>query len=469
MQLLTTSAREPGEQRLRNPEPGFGPVGAARVRILLTAALGPLVIGYTAVAALLAVITATAENAQFSAVGVLLAAGPGWLAAHQVPVEISGHPLGMLPLLPTIGMGLITARIAAGGSQRLGWREPVHAIALAGVMAGAHALFGLVIALGSQRIPLQIHPIAAFLVPGLFAGLTATAGLAKRCGLVSAARSYLDPIALRGVWAGALGLAALLAGGAVVLTLSVALSTSTVHDLFAPGLGTDLGLFLLSVGYLPNAIVAGLSFAAGPGFSIGSVSINPIAVSGGQVPGVPLLAGIPAHHAVWWPALMLLPAAAGVLVGWSVRAIDEDPLARLRTVGVAGALVAFSCVVLGTLAGGRLGNGPFDPVSVPVGVASVVAFCWIVLPGGLVAFFFGPRRPASLPTSDLGEYAVGEELESEELLGEPAEADEVAEETDEAADESAFAPDSDADDQAEGDVIDSTAESVDGDELDPDR
>jgi hypothetical protein len=469
MQLLATSAREPGEQRWSNPEPGFGPVGAARVRVLLTAALTPLVIGYTAVAALFAVITATSENAQFSAVGVLLAAGPGWLAAHQVPVEISGHPLGMLPLLPTIGMGLLIARNAAVGSQRLGWREPVQAIALAGVMAGAHALFGLVIALGCQGSPLEIHPVPAFLVPGLFAGLTATVGLAKRCGLVSAARSYLDPVALRGVRAGALGLAGLLAGGAVVCTLSVALSTSTVYDLFTHGIGTDLGLFLLSLGYLPNAIVAGLTFAAGPGFSIGAVSVNPIAVTGGPVPGVPLLAGIPAHHAVWWPSLMLLPAVAGVLVGWSVRTIDEDPTARLRAVGVAGALVAFSCVVLGTLAGGRLGNGPFDPVSVPVGMASVMAFSWIVIPGGLVAFFFGPRRPASLPTSELGEYAVDEELESEDDLGEPADADEVDEETGEATDEPALAPDRDADDETEGDVIDSTAESIDGDEPDRDR
>ena len=57
-------------------------------------------------------------------------------------------------------------------------------------------------------------------------------------------------------------------------------------------------------------------------------------------------------------------------------------------------MVGFGCVVLGTLAGGRLADGPFDPVSVPVGVASIVAFCWIVIPGGFVAFFLYLRRRA---------------------------------------------------------------------------
>jgi hypothetical protein len=413
MDLLTPSARPPGDERMSDFDLVPEPSRAARARVYLTIAVGPLITGYAVVAALLAMIIVTADEARFSTAGVLLAAGPGWLAAYQVPIEFGGHPLGMLPLLPTLGAGLLIARTAAGAALRLGCREPRQSVGVIVVLALAHAVFGLAIAMAANGVALKVEPVTAFLVPGIFAALAAAVGLASRSGLVSAARDYLDPLALRGVRAGALGMAGLLAAGALVCVLSLALSARTVADLFEPGIGNDLGLLLLSLGYLPNAIVAGLSFATGPGFSIGSVTVGPLTYSGGSVPGVPLLAGIPAHHAVWWPVLVLLPAATGVLVGWSVRKVDDDPVARLRTVGVAGALVGFGCVVLGTVAGGRLGDGPFDPVSIPVGVASVVAFCWIVIPGGLITFFAGAHEPPLPP---------GEKMFDDEY-------DEVAEET----------------------------------------
>jgi hypothetical protein len=232
-----------------------------------------------------------------------------------------------------------------------------------------------------------------------------------------------------------------------------------LHGQFGPGFGSNFGLLLLSLGYAPNAIVAGLSFAAGPGFSIGSVSVSTIGLTGGPVPGLPLLAGIPEHRAVWWPVLMLLPAAAGALVGWWVRRIDDDPVARVRMVVVAGALVGFGCVVLGTLAGGRLGNGPFDRVSIPVGVASVVAFGWIVIPGGLVAFFLGPRAPASAPGGDVDEDgveddgvdadAVDDDALDEDAVDDDAVAEEPEYETD---DGEVDAEDSDSAAVVEGDI-----------------
>jgi hypothetical protein len=411
MDLLTSSAHPSGDELSR----------AARARVLLVVACGPLITGYAVVAALLALITVTAENTQFSALSVLLAAGPGWLAAHQVPIAINGHPLGVLPLLPAIGAAVLIARTAAGAAQRLGCRKPRQSIAVVGVLAGAHAAFGLLIVVISSGSGAE--PGTAFLVPGSFAAVAATAGLAKRCGLVSAARAYLDPLALHGLRAGTFGIVGLLASGAVVFVLSLVLSARPGYELFESGFGTSFGLFMLSLGYLPNAIVAGLSFAAGPGFSIGSVTVSPIGFSGGSLPGVPLFAGIPEQHAVWWPVLMLLPAATGALVGWSVRKVDDDPVVRLRTVGIAGALAGFGCVVLGTLAGGRLGDGPFNPVSVPVGVASVVAFCWIVLPGGLVAFFAGARKPFAPPSEEISENGGPEAENTEKAAAAAEEAD----------------------------------------------
>ncbi|MCR6490312.1 DUF6350 family protein [Amycolatopsis sp. OK19-0408] len=441
MDLLTDSREEP----VGDLEPDVELSRAARVRVLLAAALGPLVTGYAVVATVLALVALTAGRGAFSGTGALLAAGPGWLAAHQVRLGLGGHPIGVLPLLPTLGALALAARTATHASLRLGYRAPREALPVFVTITGAHAVFGLVIAIAAQGSPVSANPLAAFAVPGLLAALASLAGIFRGCGLPDVVAERLDALALRGLRAGALGLAVLLACGAAVFTVATAVSWRTVADMYEPAFGSSFGMFLLSVLYVPNAVAAALSFITGPGFSIGALNVGMFGYRGGAVPGVPLLGGLPEHHSAWWPALLVLPAATGVLVGWSLRKVDADPAQRIRAVAVAGAVVALGCVALGTLAGGRLGDGPFDPVSVPVGVASVVAFCWIVIPGSFVAFFAGEHEPPAPPEAledneafedaedvDVEEAAEAvEEIEASEEDEEPSEEPEAPEEPDE--------------------------------------
>jgi len=245
----------------------------------------------------------------------------------------------------------------------------------------------------------------------------------------------------------------LVACGGAVFTVATAVSWRTVADMYEPAFGSSFGMFLLSVLYLPNAVAATLSFVTGPGFSIGDLTAEMFGYRGGAVPGVPLLGGLPEHHAAWWPALLVLPAAAGALVGWSLRKVDADPAQRIRAVAVAGAVVALGCVLLGTLSGGRLGDGPFDPVSVPVGVASVVAFCWIVIPGAFVAFFTGEHEPPAPPPEALEDneaFEDADEVDAEEAA-EAVEELEASEE-DEEAEEPEEEPGEDTEFEAEADA-----------------
>lgn len=397
MQPLTLNRRSGRKVTVRRRSSAPVPAAAGTVRTVVGAALGPLIVGYAAVAAVLGLVTAIASVATFTVPGVLRAAGAGWLAAYQVPITISGRPLGVLPLTATFAMCVLVARSAAHAARRLDYREPRRAVNLIAPMVAVHALLGLTIAVLSSGGVVTAEPLAASLVPALIAALSATVGLARCCGLVGASWERVDPVAVRGLRAGALGMAGLLAVGVFVVTLSLVLSVPTADRLFgasASGFGSGAGMLLLSLGYFPNAAICALSFAAGPGFSLGSVSVGPFSVATGVVPGVPLLAGIPEHWASWWTVLMLLPAAVGALVGWAVRDSDARLLTRLRTVAIAGAVVAFGWVPLGSLAGGRLGTGPFDPVAVPVGLLSLAAFCWIAVPGGLVAWLAGPRLAA---------------------------------------------------------------------------
>ncbi|SFQ24029.1 hypothetical protein SAMN05421810_105312 [Amycolatopsis arida] len=443
-------------------EPGDVPAvsRAAWIRAMLAAALGPLIAGYVAVVALFALVTGITTEAAFEPVGVLRAAAPGWLAAYQVPVRIGGQPLGVLPLLPTVGALVLVARSAARAARRLGLRAPAQAVPLVAAMAGGHVLAAVAVVVLSRNAPVGSEPLPALLLPALLAGVAATVGLAGRCRLVEAARHHLDPLALRGLRAGALGTAALLTAGAATYALGLALSAPTVHTLFgthAPGPGSGTGLLLLSLGYLPNAVVGALSFAAGPGFSLGATVVTPMGHAGEVLPGLPLLAAVPETDSPWWWALAVLPAAAGALVGWRLRAVAADPRVRLRAVVVAGALSGFGAVVLGTFAGGRLGHGPFDPVTVPAGPLSIAVFAWITVPGGLVAWFAGPR---SAPPP--------EPAEAQPDATEPAERAESTEPAEPAESETDGATDGTTTEDGAAETAEIAEPEVDGDGAEPD-
>lgn len=366
-----------------------------RLRVYLTVAAVPVLIGYTSVALLLALIIGIAPQAQFSVIGTLSAAGPAWLAAHQVPIEIAGRPLGVLPLVPTIALCLLVARSASAATRRLRQVKSSSAPVIAFITA-AHALPGIPIAMLADGAPLQVELLSASLMPALLAGGAATAGVIRGRGGLAVVHAYLDPPALHGLRMGLRGLAALLGAGMLTFGVATALSASTVRDLIhasGPEAGSAAGVILLSLGYVPNAVILTLGFLTGPGLSIGTVSVSPFTLDGGPLPALPVLAGIPEHSSPWWPVFLILPATTGLLVGRALRHVAARPVARLRAVGVAGAVAGLGVVVLGTLAGGRLADGAWDPVSYPPGLVSLAVFCWLAVPGALVSWFGGPRRP----------------------------------------------------------------------------
>lgn len=387
---------------------------AERVRVLTMTATGSVVVGYAAVAALLALISSTAAHASFSTTGVLTAAAPGWLVAHHVPLRFDGGQLGLLPLLPTALVMLLVYRAAASAADRLGLFEPLQARSVVFSIAGAHAVVGGVIAfLMGEQGPVRATPAVAFFGCAAVSGVAAVAGVAQRCGLVEVVFERIDPVARRGLRAGALALFALAAAGALVLAMGLVLSWSTTAGLFdqtGGTIGTGLGIWLLCLAYLPNAVVGALSYVVGAGFSIGSVVIGPLEFTGGPVPAVPLLAALPEQQAGYLPLVLVLPGVVGVLVGLSLRNAAETPRSRVRAVLVAAVTAGVGTLVLAAIAGGALGGGVFDPVTIPAGLLAVLTFGWVTVPGAIVAWFSGPRPPRVVEPEPAPE-AVAEEFE----------------------------------------------------------
>ena len=282
--------------------------------------------------------------------GVLLAAVPGWLAAHHVPLGLGPHSLAVLPLLPTALLMLLVARSASRAAGRLHLHEPSQARLVVFPIAGAHAIVGMTIALVlGNNGPVTANPPAAFFGCGTVAALAATVGVARRCCLLDAAFSRVDPVVVRGLRAGAMGVAAMSAAGAAVLGFGLVAHWTTATAIFEQSgsdLGTEFGMLLLTVAYLPNAIVAALSFAMGPGFTMGTYSVTPLHLAVAKLPrGAAVRRGADAAepHAAGPDDR---PAGGGPVPGLGVpadRAATAGPAARHRGRGGRGRCGRRSC------------------------------------------------------------------------------------------------------------------------------
>jgi hypothetical protein len=281
--------------------------------------------------------------------------------------------------------------------------------------------------------PVRATPAVAFFGCAVVSGLAAVAGVAQRCGLVEVVFERVDPVARRGLRTGALALFALVAAGALVLALGLVFSWSTTAVLFDQSggtIGTVLGIWLLCLAYLPNAVVGALSYVVGSGFSIGAAVVGPLEFVGGPVPAVPLLAALPEEQASYLPLVLVLPGVIGVVAGLSLRDATETPRARVRAVLVAAITAGVGALVLAAVAGGALGGGVFNPVTIPAGLLAVLTFGWVTVPGAVVAWFSGPRPPRVVEAEPEPEAVVDEEDYEEE-----AEYDEEAEGLEEEFDE----------------------------------
>ncbi|MFC1417075.1 cell division protein PerM [Streptacidiphilus cavernicola] len=271
---------EDGQPRPTDPGPG-------RVRSVL---LG-LVAGYLLVAALLVAVAATGSTSVASPLGAF-----GWTVLAALPVAALGVRRGAGPgcwgALPGSlpGPGLLSrirtrTRTRTPLPSRPAWLSAPAWLRLpAGLSASAAWL----------RLPSWSTRSAA----GRSAAARSVAGWPGRTRAPGAGAA---PGALAVAGRGALGGAvALLGAGGVVLAAALVAhfgAAGTVAAQTAPDLAGRLALLLLCVAVLPNAVVWGTAYAAGPGFVLGGW-LAPLgggagAFTAANAPAFPLFAALP--------------------------------------------------------------------------------------------------------------------------------------------------------------------------------
>ncbi|MCU7730236.1 DUF6350 family protein [Actinoplanes sp. KI2] len=337
----------------------------------------------------------------------------GWLLGHGVPIGTSIGPLGLPPLLLTMLIvwrlnraGLhVTRAIGARRSGKVG-----DTLLAAFGIALTYALLGSVAALAVDGKGTEVAPARAainFFVLGL---LGALAGALRGTDALSALARH-TPGALRaGVRTGAMAALFLLAAGAAVTGLSVAIGGGQAADTIAAyrtGVAGQAGITLLSLAYGANAAVWAAAYLLGPGFALGTGSaIRLTEVTAGPLPTLPLLAGLPdGPMGAAGTALLAVPVVAGAAAGWLLtlrlnRAGDQDgpPWSQVLGGGLlagpaAGLVLAALCrASSGPLGDGRLATIGADPWQ--VGLMATVVLGVSAAIGAAAARTFGPRPKA---------------------------------------------------------------------------
>ncbi|MEV6343468.1 DUF6350 family protein [Actinoplanes sp. NPDC051851] len=361
--------------------------------------------------------------------GAARAGAAGWLLGHGVPIGTSIGPLALAPLLLSVLViwrlnraGLHVTR--AIGARRTGSVGAALVVAIA--VGTAYAIVGALTArlIDGRGTEVSLTQAAwHFLALGVAGALLGS--LRGTDAVSTLARKVPEPLR-HGVRTGLVAAFLILGAGAAAGGLSVALGGGQAADIISAyhtGVAGQAGLTLVSIAYAVNAAVWAAAYLLGPGFALGVGStIRLTEVNVGNLPTLPLLAGLPAGPmGAAGTLLLMLPVIAGAVAGWGLtqrlrygRAHAWRPGSRpgadvpepgwpllLGTSVLAGPVAGAALALFSWIAGGGVGSGRLSeigPDPLPVGLIGALVTVIAVLIGAATArIFAAPRRRGKNP------------------------------------------------------------------------
>jgi hypothetical protein len=293
-----------------------------------------------------------------------------FLAALHGGVTVDGTAAAFLPLGLLVVVGVTAARAGAAlgdTATELGeddTRQLLRAALVQAVSFAAAALVAVPFAhLGTSHAPYGGVLVAAMVVFLLTGGVA----FVRASALAGEFSARVPQRVVRGARAAAAGLLVYLAAGALLVAGSLALHMSRVETLSRQVGGGWGGVPILLLGVLaaPNAVVAGASYLAGPGFSVGAAThVAPLATTHGLVPAFPILGALP-DGAGANPAAWLLVALTPLLAGVATARLCRRAASwreRFVALGIAALVAAVVMSVLAWQAGGAIGSGHLSAV-----------------------------------------------------------------------------------------------------------
>jgi hypothetical protein len=402
------TVRVPGQRRPAPRRRRGAPLPVAAAFAMLWAAL----FSYVPVLAVIGL--ARTLEGQGGLGGAARAGMAAWLLGHGVPIGTSIGSLGLTPLLLSL---LIAWRLNRAGlhvTRAIGARRSGsvgEALLVAFAIGLGYSLLGSICGLVVDARHSEVssgHAAINFLVFGMAGSLVGS--LRGTDALTTIARR-LPRVLRHGVRTGLMAALLLLAAGAALAGLAIAVSGGKAADIISAyhtGVAGQAGITLVSLGYGVNAAIWASAYLLGPGFALGTGSaVRLTEVTLGSQPALPLLAGLPREPmGAAGAALLALPAVAGLAAGWlmTIR-VSRDEAESSWGLLIGSALLAGPAagVALGLLAefsGGSLGDGRMavigpDPWQVGLLATLVVGVAAAI--GAAGCRTFGPSRLGSGP------------------------------------------------------------------------
>ncbi|MGD9955385.1 MAG: DUF6350 family protein [Candidatus Nanopelagicales bacterium] len=399
---MTSMLERPAESeaaapRARRPLRTRADVVATRPVAAVIAALWAAGVGLLVIGVVLSLAWAVSSRGDDGLTTPLRATGTLWLVAHHAPVTAGAVTITLLPLL-LMALPLVLLARAGRWAARITSTTTVPDAAIVVVTGAATYVVAAFLVSDVSGVGDAVSPAVPVIAwSAVLAVLGLGYGVAEGAGLLPRLHDALPVLVRRALVAAAAAGSALVALVGIVATAAIVLRWSTVTGLahgVAPAASDAVGLFLLSLVYLPNLLVWTLSYVAGPGFSVGAgVDVGPFSPGSGLLPGAPLLGAIPADPPAAAPLLLLLPVLAGAIGALVVRRRGSLTLVDEALVVLgASLLVGVGAGLLSWLASGSLGAARLaglGPAAVPVALATT----GLVLAGALLVTLLAHALP----------------------------------------------------------------------------
>ena len=328
--------------------------------------------------------------------GLMLAGSPmawwytivaeAWMVFNLAPVSAADVNISFLPALPALILAaLVAVRVRSAVKHKVSVKDLLTLLAC---VLGVPVVFTIIawLMLWDAGKVYDVSPpnLVQALVRVIVLHLAAMAAgmgwrlwraLAKRYGVP---RPLVDAtqIALRYLAYLAIGASAVFA---VVFLVNVSRQGEMMNDYpTISGLGIA-GLVLLSVLYIPNAIVSTAAVLVGSEFSVGEGSVSLFSAHLVPLPPLPITGGIPASAPSWAVALLIVPLGAAIYSLYKKRPSFQDVL--VATVAAAVIMLVACFLVSGDL-------GYYGATGPQLWTAAGLTALWMAVVGCAVAAGF---------------------------------------------------------------------------------